>query len=198
MMAVMSVTLNLLTKINSHQKLQYLKIYNRRYVYTAQFAIILWCCGQQSRVNSKVRDFGDVLSIQTAGEPQALAGVSFKHVDKIRNRFTVPCCHRTGLSSITWRYRPWVFRQAEHFPSKHHWDTGGRVVSVDQPHPFWFSAEGPTVHFQTASLPFIFRNQRDLFPDSLCGTGKRMMMWLYKPVLKGQYLIENDHPSLFA
>jgi hypothetical protein len=66
------------------------------------------------------------------------------------------------------------------------------VVSVDQSHPLRFSAEGPTVYFQTASLPFIFRNQRDLFPDSLSGTGKRMIVWLHEPVSKGQYLIEND------
>ena len=120
MKAAMSVILTLPTKINSHQKLQYPNIYKRRYVFTAQFAIILWCCGQQSRVNSKVRDFGDVPSIQTAGEPQTLAGVSFNHVDKIRNRFTVPRCHRISISDATWRNQPWVFRQIEPFPSEHH------------------------------------------------------------------------------
>ena len=73
--AVMFVILILPTKISSHQKLQYPKIYKRRYVFTAQFAIIPWCCGQQSGVNSKVRDFGDVPSIQTAEGPQITVGV---------------------------------------------------------------------------------------------------------------------------
>ena len=44
---------------------------------------------------------------------------SINHVNKIRNRLTVPCCHRIGLSDITWGYRPWVSRQAERLPSKH-------------------------------------------------------------------------------
>ena len=40
--------------------------------------------------------------------------------------------------------------------------------------PVRISSEGPTVHFQTATLhPFLW-NQRNLFLDSLFGTGKRI------------------------